>query len=68
MQIDRQNLVTSGSYGEAKIPLNVKSLEIDNEKDYLLVGNNEIIIGENVNLINITAHTKRNFILGNQRR
>ena len=58
MQIDRQNLVTSGSYGEAKIPLNVKSLEIDNEKDYLLVGNNEIIIGENVNLVEITAHTR----------
>jgi hypothetical protein len=57
-RINRQNLTTSGSYGRVTVPLNAIEINNDNINNYLVKENNDIVIGNDVNLIEVVLFTR----------
>lgn len=57
-RINRQNLTTSGSYGRVTVPLNAIEINNDNINNYLVKENNNIVIGNDVNLIEVVLFTR----------
>lgn len=56
-RVNRQKLQTSGSYGKATITLGTIDINNDNEKDFLTLNSNTIIISSEVTLVEIIAFT-----------
>lgn len=63
-RIDRQRLQTNGNYGRATIPLNTIDINYDNEKGYLTLNNNAIMISE-ATLVEIIVFTRGIGFYGN---
>lgn len=57
-RINRQNLTTSGLYGRVTVPLNAIEINNDNINNYLVKENNDIVIGNDVNLIEVVLFTR----------
>lgn len=58
VRINRQDITTSGTYGSTTIPLNAIEINNDNINNYLVKENNDIVIGDNVNLIEVVIFTR----------
>lgn len=63
-RINRQKLQTGGNYGKATIPLNTIDINYDNEKGYLTLNNNAIMISE-ATLVEIVVFTRGIGFYGN---
>ena len=57
-RINRQDVNTSGNYGTVTIPLNTVEINNDNIDNYLIKENNEIVIGDEVNLVEAVLFTR----------
>lgn len=58
VRINRQDVNTSGNYGTVTIPLNTVEINNDNIDNYLIKENNEIVIGDEVNLVEAVLFTR----------
>lgn len=58
VRINRQYVNTSGNYGTVTIPLNTVEINNDNIDNYLIKENNEIVIGDEVNLVEAVLFTR----------
>lgn len=58
VRINRQDVNTSGNYGTVTIPLNSVEINNDNIDNYLIKENNEIVIGDEVNLVEAVLFTR----------
>ena len=58
VRINRQDVNTSGNYGTVTIPLNAVEINNDNIDNYLIKENNEIVIGDEVNLVEAVLFTR----------
>lgn len=58
VRINRQDIITSGTYGSTTVPLNAVEINNDNLNNYLIKENNEIVIGDNVNLVEAVLFTR----------
>lgn len=58
VRINRQDVNTSGNYGTVAIPLNTVEINNDNIDNYLIKENNEIVIGDEVNLVEAVLFTR----------
>lgn len=58
VRINRQDVNTSGNYGTVTIPLNTVEINYDNIDNYLIKENNEIVIGDEVNLVEAVLFTR----------
>lgn len=58
VRINRQDIITSGTYGSTTVPLNSVEINNDNINNYLIKENNEIVIGDNVNLVEAVLFTR----------
>lgn len=57
-RINRQDVNTSGTYGTVTVPLNAVEINNDNIDNYLVKENNEIVIGDEVNLVEVVLFTR----------
>ncbi len=57
-RINRQDVSTSGNYGTVTVPLNTVEINNDNLNNYLVKENNEIVIGDEVNLVEVVLFTR----------
>lgn len=57
-RINRQDVNTSGTYGTVTVPLNAVEINNDNIDNYLIKENNEIVIGDEVNLVEAVLFTR----------
>lgn len=57
-RINRQDVNTSGTYGTVTVPLNTVEINNDNLNNYLVKENNEIVIGDEVNLVEVVLFTR----------
>lgn len=58
VRINRQDVNTSGNYGTVTVPLNTVEINNDNLNNYLVKENNEIVIGDEVNLVEAVLFTR----------
>ena len=58
VRINRQDVSTSGNYGTVTVPLNTVEINNDNLNNYLVKENNEIVIGDEVNLVEVVLFTR----------
>lgn len=58
VRINRQDVNTSGTYGTVTVPLNAVEINNDNIDNYLIKENNEIVIGDEVNLVEAVLFTR----------
>lgn len=57
-RINRQDVNTSGTYGNVTVPLNAVEINNDNIDNYLVKENNEIVIGDYVSLVEAVLFTR----------
>lgn len=58
VRINRQDIKTDGTYGSTTVPLNAVEINNDNLDNYLIKENNEIVIGDDVNLVEVVLFTR----------